>query len=723
MPNKTRHGSPTGFHARPSRSKRWSVPLVASQVLAVETMSCRAPSKSPANAETARHHSKNPAAQSVRALPRSGAPGRVGLVPRLSRILSVLSIIIATFVAYTPAMRNSFVWDDTALVLRDPLIRHWRLAPQAVGEFLFFDASPANFYRPMQRLTYVADYAFWGIARPAQKGPAKTGAPDTGDGADLHAVETAPQPGWHFSSVFWHALAAVALWRLLQQWLGKNGDAWALGVALLWALHPLHTSAVTYVSGRADSLAACFAFSALYFVAKAHQRGRLEPQDRAAARQAIAAMVCGFFALLSKESGVAAFSLWLVWVLFKARGDRRGWVTFAMAVIIAVGGYLSLRLTAGQAPVPPKETSVSLLQRGQYVTRALAEYATLFVAPHDLHMERDIREKPGDTRAVIRFRHWQTAGGVAIILGLILWARWAGRRAPDAALALAAFAVTWLPVSNLFTLNATVAEHWLYVPSAFILAAVAFSLRALLPHPRVLVPVAAAWGLMLGYGTFSQQGYWRNQQTFFETTAARAGAGPRMLVQLGGLAFSEALYGGGRQALAASPEAQTEEALRYTREALRLDPTLAVAHLNLAKFAMHRKDYATARAELAEAEKSPLFAAAGIMMRAQISQAETGKPNLPMLADAASRELRNWGICRMLPEAYMQLGKPQQAIEEILRFNTEHPFRAEAWRLLGRAAEQAGNFEMAARAYGEAANRDLRDEVSRGRLRELRAKQ
>jgi hypothetical protein len=667
-------------------------------------------------------------------------PGRVRGVPRLSRILAVLTLFIATFVAYWPAMRNSFVWDDTALVLRDPLIRHWRLAPDAFTEYLFLDASASNFYRPMQRLTYIADYAAWGIARPdptpekpeadpaknAPRPPKPTGAPATGDGLDIHMIEAAPQPGWHFTSILCHVLAAVALWRLLLQWLGKDGEAWAFGTALLWALHPLHTSAVTYVSGRADSLAACFAFTGLYFVAKAHRAGRLDPKDRAGARQVIAAMGCGFFALLSKESGVAAFTLWLVWVSFKAPRDRRSWVAFAVAVAIAVGGYLSLRLSADKTPMPPKETSVTVIERAEYCARALAEYATLFVAPHALHMERDIRSKATDSPEVARFRQWQTAGGVGIALGLILWIRWARRRAPDVVLALAAAAVTWLPMSNLFTLNATVAEHWVYVPSAFVLAAIAFSLRALVPPSRVVGALAGAAALALGWGTFTQQGYWHDQHTFYRETARRAGSGPRMLVQLGSLAYSDSLYERklpGRSDLPADYElARADDALRFTNEALQIEPGMYFAHFNLGTFALPKKDLETAKREFAIAEQSPLFTAQCTAIRAYLTQLETGQPNLPLLADAANLAYRNWSICRQLPLAYLQLGKPDRAMNEILRFNAGQPYRAEAFRLLAECLEKQNNFEFAAHAYGDAANRDLRDEISRAKLREYRAK-
>jgi hypothetical protein len=42
--------------------------------------------------------------------------------------------------------------------LRDPLIRSWRLIPEGFHHFLFVDATPSNFYRPLQRLAYTLEY-------------------------------------------------------------------------------------------------------------------------------------------------------------------------------------------------------------------------------------------------------------------------------------------------------------------------------------------------------------------------------------------------------------------------------------------------------------------------------------------------------------------------------------------------------------------------------------
>ncbi len=630
-----------------------------------------------------------------------------------------------TFLAYWPGLRNSFVWDDTALVLRDPLIRHWRQAPRAFGDFLFLDATASNFYRPMQRLTFIADYALWGIARTGKNENDhaaildNTGAPATGDGEDMAAIQRAEQPGWHFTSILLHVLAAVALWRLLLIWLGTGWGP--LVVALLWAVHPLHTSAITYIAGRADPLAAIFAFSALALVARAHASGGLQIGDRAAARGVIAATLCAFAALLSKESGVAALTLWLVWILFKAARNARAWMAWCGAVAICLFGYLSLRATADQTPVPPSTHESPLAMRPVLAARALAEYAELFVAPHSLHMERDVSIKPGDDEATIRFRNIQTAAGALLALGLAAWAWWASRRAPEAALALACFAVTWLPISNLFKLNATVAEHWLYVPSAFLLVA----LYATIYRPRETTPprwpaaVAAGWLVFFVVQTWGQQDYWHDQRSFVEETARRAGSGPRMLVNLGQLAASDKQY---------------DRALDYYRQALARDPDLLVAHFNIATIAAQKKDYPTALAELELAEKSPLFSAGAELIRSGIKETQTGKPQITTLASAVMLAPRNWDVCRRLPEKLFSLNRIDPAFEDLLRQNKLRPYRAEAWELMGRLLEakatlaiQGGDqkkftelLAMAARAYGDAANNDLRNERARRKVLELR---
>src|SRR5205823_2394740 len=68
--------------------------------------------------------------------------------------------------------------------------------------------------------------------------------------------------GWHLTNIVLHAAAAVMLFLFLEKISASFGAArgrlFAALTALIWAIHPLHTSAVCYISGRADLLAALF---------------------------------------------------------------------------------------------------------------------------------------------------------------------------------------------------------------------------------------------------------------------------------------------------------------------------------------------------------------------------------------------------------------------------------------------------------------------------------
>src|SRR5438128_11515043 len=119
-------------------------------------------------------------------------------------------LVVLIFAAHAPALRATFVWDDTALVLRDPLIRSWRLIPEGFQHFLFIDATPSDFYRPIQRLTYLLDYAAF-VFRPA---------------------------GYHFTSILCHAGAALAFLlfanELLRLWnFEERKRRWVAFVAAL----------------------------------------------------------------------------------------------------------------------------------------------------------------------------------------------------------------------------------------------------------------------------------------------------------------------------------------------------------------------------------------------------------------------------------------------------------------------------------------------------------
>ena len=67
------------------------------------------------------------------------------MIPALKqRLISILWLIAAAFLVYAPSLWNGYVWDDSALIQRDPFIRSWRLIPEGFRHFLFTDATASS---------------------------------------------------------------------------------------------------------------------------------------------------------------------------------------------------------------------------------------------------------------------------------------------------------------------------------------------------------------------------------------------------------------------------------------------------------------------------------------------------------------------------------------------------------------------------------------------------
>ena len=620
--------------------------------------------------------------------------------------------MVAVFLVYWPALRNGFVWDDTALCFRDPLIRSWRLIPEGFRHFLFLDATASDFYRPLQRLTFVFDYQFYAFTQPW---------------------------GWHRTSIAIHAAAAVALFFLVRKMCAARPanavpaevrDRLALGVAVLWAIHPLHTSAVTYIAGRADPLAALCGFSALALGLVSLENGK---RKRLAT---VGAAACFFGALLSKESGVAALLIWFLILVWRRESWRVLGQWLALTTVV-VGTYCALRFTAEKTPPPPPPVTPAAI-RPILAARAVAEYAGLLVAPLELHMERDVSTHPQDsmdaTLRNARHREYQTLLGVLLILGLIAWWRHAQRHDPHIGLALGAFLIAYLPISNLFSLNATVAEHWLYVPSAFLFFAAGLSLcwmldvgrwtldvepteKANVQRPtfnvqrsKAAVAVGAAlagWMVLLGARTFLRQEDWHDPRTFIERTIADGGGSPRMHMNLGNVEFAE-----GRQ----------DRALAHYREALRRAPDQPMIWLSYTSVLLRSRDFAAARDALAHAEKSPMLTAECYRTRAALENLETGRDTGNLLRDALDAAPRNWSIRKQYVEYLIQRDENEEAMREMRDVIQFHGFRNETWKLMGQILESINRPDLALGAYEQAAKRDVHDEAVRTHIRELAAK-
>lgn len=160
-------------------------------------------------------------------------------------------IILATacFIAYCNTFSSPFILDDPDQVVNNAGIRTlWPLSGLFAGD------NVGQLTRPAVYVTLAFNYAI--------SPPKAVGAPGESWSWSFHIVNLAI-----------HILAASTLYGLLRRTLrtprlkdkfGSQAELLALIIAMLWALHPMLSSAVTYVIQRAESMMGLMYFLVLY---------------------------------------------------------------------------------------------------------------------------------------------------------------------------------------------------------------------------------------------------------------------------------------------------------------------------------------------------------------------------------------------------------------------------------------------------------------------------
>lgn len=428
----------------------------------------------------------------------------------LFRWLVAAGIILAGAVAYVNTLDGEWVWDDASSVLlhqhvQDPakLFQLFREDQHAFGQ------GQGNFYRPLVSASFMLDFLL--SYKPGQETGSKTSYPDI-------------KPLlFHVTNMLWHIAAALLLFALLT--LLDAPRLVRAAVPMIYVLHPLHTEAVAYISGRADMMSAAFMFAGLWFALRAETAARPAPGWVASG-----ACFCG--ALLSKESAFV-YPLLLGLLLFlrprpetdgenRQAGYARRMAPLAIAVVL-MAGYAGLRMTvlkfadAGSGPASP--LGQRLVETGQ----AFAFYIRVLFLPFGLHMEQTLTGTP----------RWTALVGLLLLLAcgaVVVVSLKKGQR--RIALGMGWFLITWLPISGVFPLNAPMAEHWMYVPMAgFWWALAEMVWLGCERRPvvrRAALAAAYALGLFFLVLTVHRNQDWHSNERLFRATLAQNPATTRV---------------------------------------------------------------------------------------------------------------------------------------------------------------------------------------------------
>jgi len=486
----------------------------------------------------------------------------MNLFIRKSKIYIPVFLLLAAicFLAYFNSLANPFIWDDQALVVQNTLIRSPQNLPLSFTNDLYFGVnSGSNFYRPLQTISYIFDYHFW------QLNPF----------------------GYHLTNIILQACVSFVVFLLVFKLLGNL----AVGIAgaAMFASSPLHTEAVTYISGRAEMLMGFFVILALLFFIKSQEK-----IIRHARLFYIFSVFSFFLALLSKEVAIV-FPFIICGYVFYFLRDKlkekyylvKNIIPFFVISII----YLTLRLSSFNFATlrAPALANVPWFVRLSVLPKVIFIYFKLLILPVQLHMNYEMLRPTSIVGILI----------AVFSLGVMLFACLRCLKyQPNNRVA--SFMLFWslvffIPQSGIFPINAFVAEHFIYLSSISFFMLLAYLLHKALRKKLFTLSTAlsCAFYILLTAGRNFE---WKNPMVFYRNIIRYSPDSFQAHNNLG---------------LEYDYLSRFDEAKLEYQKALAIKPDLIEGRSNLANLYFKLKLYNKAKAEYELLEQSPLGAKAG----------------------------------------------------------------------------------------------------------------
>jgi len=180
-------------------------------------------------------------------------------------LLIVAALSIVVIACYANSVGNGFVFDDEFLI--PAYSRTWNFSE--LIKVLF------ESYRPVRNASYVIDFLVWG-----------------------------PRPfGFHLMNVLIHAVNSVLVFFLVRRLTPRKGIA--VVASRIFAVNPIQTDAVSYVSGRRDILFTMFYLAAFLAYLRYRTQGSI--------KTFALFLGCWALSLMSKEMAVTLPLIIFIW--------------------------------------------------------------------------------------------------------------------------------------------------------------------------------------------------------------------------------------------------------------------------------------------------------------------------------------------------------------------------------------------------------------------------
>jgi Flp pilus assembly protein TadD len=412
-------------------------------------------------------------------------------------------IVLAGIVTglYVNSLGNDFVqWDDPNLILKNKQIRSLGWSNVKT----IFSLRRASTYQPIRVLSYAIDYRLW----------------------NLNPL------GYHITNITFYLLTCIMIFFATGELLrflrptkppGSNTRI-ALFTALLYAVHPVHVEAVTWLSARKEVLLGFFLFSSLYFYFRA--TGSSEKGIKAGLYGM--AFLCFVLAALSKPVAVVLPGVILLFEFSRGTWEK-GWfirralwlapailfsfvvILILMRVMVEAGGIYPYR---GGGFLPNLVVAFYLFILDIMLMAWTINFSPVYMV--------DIPFPVLGLPMLVFF---------LLNVGLISVAIFLFKRSKVVFFAIVWFYITILPFLNIIPISTLVADRYVFIPSFAYSLVLALGFERLWSGVRKgfsrdffpSLAVAILVALLAGYGymTIRQNRIWKDSYTLWSEALAR----------------------------------------------------------------------------------------------------------------------------------------------------------------------------------------------------------
>ena len=540
------------------------------------------------------------------------------------QVLSLLIILALSFLVYSNSLSYDFVWDDISdstevqVTVQSPL----DVYTASFWEKANWDPPGSGYYRPLTFLSYAINFA---------------------------ASKDSPL-GFHLTNLLFHSLNCLLMFFLFNLALPSTYPRSAIIIgSLIFAVHPVHVEAVTWISGRTDVLCTTFVLASIIFY---HYALTTESIKRFLAY--LGTLVCFILALHSKEMALSLPALLFLYSYCfipkeKLKSFGAKLIHYQAWILIALIPYILHRASIiGSFRAGPGYFGGTLYNTALSMANVIAFYIRLLFLPIGQSADHTIEIATSIFQYEVLF-------GITLIILLVTVALYFHKRNKLIFFCILWFFIALLPVSNvIFPLLRFVGERYLYLPSVSFCLLMGYLISQtpkLLPRigqktvPAVAIVILAALSML----TFNRNKVWQNDLSLWTETVKQS---PTSVIAHANLSFAYENVGNMRAAL---KEAQI---------AVSLKSDLPLSHYNLAEIYQKLGKLNEAEQEYIKALKlKPDYIEALSNLSVIYAVKKNFAKAIPLIEKAISISPNETNLYINLANMYRGKGEPEKAAE------------------------------------------------------------